>query len=67
MSEKEVKDGFMLVYCKDGKAHNVVISEEQQKTLQNFIPVIFQEKEIKVFEETIGIVEYIGKDYHHHD
>ena len=59
---KNIADGFMLIYCKDERAHNVVMSEEQLKTLQDFITAIFQESTIKIIEESFANVGYIGKD-----
>ena len=51
-----MKDGFILFYVKDNNLLPVRIDDEQTKTLQDFIPVIFQKKIIYVIDKPIGKV-----------
>ena len=51
-----MKDGFILFYVKDNNLLPVRINDEQTKTLQDFIPVIFQEEKIYVIDNPIGKV-----------
>jgi hypothetical protein len=56
-----MKDGFMLLYIKDKKAHTVLMSKEQLDNLQKYIPIIFQHKPIEVNKDPMGEVENIAE------
>lgn len=55
-----MKDQFVIFYCKENKIHPVVMNKQQLQTLQDFIPVIFQERTIEVLGDPCGEI-YIKK------